>query len=135
MQTNYRKRNKLPHFKVFARIGRSKIHGVGVIAIRNIKRGTHIFYGDDEPIYWVDKKKIKGLPNEIKKLYEDFCIIKGGRYGCPSNFNLLTPAWYLNHSKKPNVACDKEYEFYTLRDIKRGEELTVDYATYSAQNT
>jgi SET domain-containing protein len=126
-----KKRNKLPHYKVFARIARSKIHGVGVVAICNIKKGTSIFYGDDEPIYWVEKKKIKRLSNGVKKLYEDFCIIKGNQYGCPKNFNQLTPAWYLNHSKKPNVASDKDYKFYALRDIKKGEELTADYTTYS----
>ncbi len=127
-------RRKLPHYKVFARICRSKIHGVGVRAIFDIKKGTYIFYGDDEPIFWVEKKKVKRLPNEIKKLYEDFCIIRGDLYGCPKNFNQLTPAWYLNHSKNPNVACDKGYSFYALRDIKKGEELTVDYKTYSTMN-
>jgi len=116
---------------VFARIGRSKIHGVAILAIRNIKKGTSIFYGDDDPIYWVEKKKIQQLPDGIKKLYEDFCIIKGDLYGCPKNFNQLTPAWYLNDSKNPNVACGNDYKFYALRDIKKGEELTVDYSTYS----
>lgn len=133
MKKRPRKRNELPHYKVFARIGRSKIHGVGVLAIRNIRKGTYIFYGDDEPICWMDKKRIKRCPPGIKKLYEDFCIIKGNIYGCPRNFNQLTPAWYLNESKKPNVACDKDYKFYALRDIKKGEELTVDYTTYSNQ--
>jgi hypothetical protein len=27
------------------------------------------------------------------------------------NFNELTPAWYLNHSDAPKVACNEEYEF------------------------
>ena len=134
MLPRIQKRRKLPHYGVFARIGRSKRHGVGVLAIRNIKKGTSIFYGDDEPIYWVDKKSIKQLPDGIKKMYEDFCIIKRDLYGCPKNFNQLTPAWYLNHSKNPNVACNKDYKFYALRDIKKGEELTVDYTTYSDES-
>ena len=123
--------NKLPHYRVFARISRSELHGVGVLAIRNIKKGTAIFYGDDEPILWVDKKRLKRLPREIRRLYEDFCIIRGSLYGCPKNFNQLTPAWYLNDSKNPNVICKNDYKFYALRDIKKGEELTVDYSTYS----
>ena len=131
---NMKKREKLPHHKVFARIARSKIHGVGVVAIRNIKKGTPIFYGDDEEIIWVEKKRIKRLADGVKQLYDDFCIIKGDLYGCPKNFNQLTPAWYLNHSQKPNVACDKDYKFYALRDIKKGEELTADYSTYSDES-
>lgn len=123
--------SKLPHYKVYTRIGQSNIHGVGLFAIRPIRKGTHIFYGDDEDIIWVRAKKLKSLPKEIKRLYEDFCIKKDDFYGCPKNFNLLTPAWYLNHSDKPNIGCDKLYNFFALRDIKKGEELTVDYRKYS----
>jgi SET domain-containing protein len=43
----------------------------------------------------------------------------------------LTPAWFLNESKKPNTRCDDNYDFYTLREIRPGEELTVDYETFS----
>jgi SET domain-containing protein len=131
MDTNLKIVINLPHYKVFTRIGRSEIHGAGVIAIRYIKKGTYIFYGDDQPIRWVNAKKLKRLPNEIKKLYKDFCIFKDNCYGCPINFNLLTPAWYINHSVNPNVACDQEYNFYAIRNIKEGEELTADYNAYS----
>lgn len=126
----------LPHKNTYTRLGASKIHGVGVIAIQNIKKGARIFYGDeDTKMVWVEKDKLKGLPKEIKKLYDDFCVVidkKGKKlYGCPVNFNQMTVSWYLNHSEKPNVGCDKEYVFYALRDIKKGEELTVNYNTYS----
>jgi SET domain-containing protein len=29
------------------------------------------------------------------------------------------------------MAADKNYDFYSIRRIKKGEELTVDYETYS----
>jgi SET domain-containing protein len=122
---------KLPHFGVYTRIGRSKIHGVGVIAIRPIRKGTHIFFPDDEELCWVKATAIARLPKEIRKLYKDFCIKKGGKYGCPISFNKLTPAWYLNHSTEPNVAADSNYMFYALRNIKKGEEIVADYRTYS----
>jgi SET domain-containing protein len=40
-------------------------------------------------------------------------------------------AWYLNHSRMPNVAVAnaEALDFVTLREIKAGEELTVDYDT------
>jgi SET domain-containing protein len=122
---------ELPHHGVYTRLGPSKIHGVGVFSIKHIPKGTYVFAGDDESIVWVAKKKIKNLPRAIRDLYDDFCIIKGNQYGCPRNFDSLTPAWYLNHSSKPNIAADKRVKFYALRDIKKGEELTVDYRTYS----
>ena len=76
---------------------------------------------------------VKSLPKKgpLRRLYDDFSIIKKGHYGCPTSFNRLTPAWFMNESKKPNTRCDENYDFYTLRDISPGEELTVDYKTFS----
>lgn len=129
--------SSLPHGHVYARLRPSQIHkgGVGVFAIRNIKKGAHLFPGDDENLIWVERRKVAKTPAEIRKLYQDFAVLKNGKYGSPQNFNLLTVAWYLNEPKagsKPNVRCDpKTYKFYALRDIRAGEELTVNYSTYS----
>jgi len=117
----------LPHHNVYVRLARSKIHGVGVKAIRTIKRGTYIFSGDAVPVVWISQTSVKNLPRELARLYKDFAILRKGKYGCPPSFNLLTPAWYLNCSRRPNVGCDENYDFYALKDIKRGTELTVDY--------
>jgi len=125
----------LPHHGVFTRIRPSKIHGIGIFAIVNIKKGIYIFPGNDNPMVWINKSDLLNLSPEIMKLYDDFCVIKnnGTLYGCPKNFNMLTIGWYLNHSETPNVGCDieKGYEFFALRDIKRDEELTVDYRTFT----
>jgi hypothetical protein len=121
----------MPHEGVYARIKPSPIHGVGVFAIKDVAAGTYLFKRDDAPIFWVDGKKIEELTGEVRRLYDDFCIIKGSMYGCPRNFNQLTMSWYLNESKEPNVGCDEDYDFYSLRDISKGEELTVDYSTFS----
>jgi SET domain-containing protein len=81
----------------------------------------------------VNKKSLASLAKPLRKLYDDFAVIKddGKKYGCPRNFNLLTLAWYLSESKDPNVECGKNNRFFALRDIKAGEELTVNHATYS----
>jgi len=124
----------LPHYRVLTRLGPSAIHGVGVFAIQEIAEGTPIFYADDTELVWIDANIIDGLPTEIKRLYKDFAILKNGKYGCPTNFNNMTVSWYLNEPnkpKEPNVRCDENYQFCALRDIKTGEELTVDYDTYS----
>lgn len=127
---------KLPHRDVYARIARSKIHGVGVKAIRKIPKGMSIFPDDNDSIIWIKENKIKGLSSEVRRLYTDFCIIRAhdGKYGCPRSFNRLTVAWYLNRpesGQRPNVGCRRDYTFYALRDIEPGEELTVDYRTFS----
>src|SRR5579864_6936830 len=97
--------NELPHFGAFTRIKPSKEHGVGVFAIVDIPQDTPIFYGDENsPTIEVPQHEIERLPPEIKRLYTDFCPLNNGIFTCPTNFNLLTPSWYLNCSKEdPNV--------------------------------
>ena len=125
-----------PDEGVYTRLGISKVHGVGLFAIRSIRKGTRLFKDDDDGIIWVDNPDTSRLSQDVKRLYADFAIFKGNRYGCPSSFNRLTPAWYINDSRTtPNVRCDENYEFFALRDIKRGQELTVDYSQYSDQGT
>lgn len=116
----------------YCRLKPSPLHGIGVFAIRDIPKGTNVFSGDNGEMIWIDKSEIKNADPEIQKLCEDFCVIKNGKYGCPKNFNSLTIGWCLNESKKnPNMRCDKNYDLYSVRDIKKGEELTVDYSTYN----
>jgi hypothetical protein len=122
---------RLPHEGVVARLARSPIHGVGVFAIRAIRRGTRLFFGDLDDMAWVEKTQLGRLPKRIRQLYEDFAVLKDNRYGCPSSFNRLTPSWYLNNSKSPNVRCNENYDFIALKNIRPGEELTADYSSYS----
>jgi FRG domain len=135
--TNWRRdEHKSPHDGVHSRLRPSHIAKgeIGVFAIRNIKKGTRLFPGENEEMLWVEKSSVQKAPTEIRKLYEDFAVIRGDRFGCPPSFDRLTMAWYLNEPKKgtaPNVRCNEHYDFSTLRDVKSGEELTVDYSTYN----
>ncbi len=126
------KRNAFPHSNVYTRLRPSKIHGVGVFAIRPIPKGTLLFSSDEE-ICWIEGKEIAKLPKTLRELYEDFCIIKDGRYGCPRNFNDLTMGWYLNDSTTPNIVVDEDYNLWAVRDIAEGEELTIDSSRFSEQ--
>jgi hypothetical protein len=125
-------RHRLPHENVYARL-RPSAHrdgGIGVFAIRKIKRGAPVFAGENEEILWLAKNAI--LPRtsgKVRKLYSDFALAKDGRYGCPPNFNRLTIAWYLRQTRKgerPNLRCNTDgYSFFALKDINPGDELTV----------
>lgn len=131
--TSYRETKKeSPHQGVYVRLRPSKLHksGVGVFAIRPIPRNTKLFADENEEVSWTSKMSIP-KNKALKKLYDDFAIIKDGYYGCPTSFNRLTPAWFMNNSNKPNTRCDDNYDFYTKRAIRTGEELTIDYSTYS----
>jgi len=123
---------KRPHQNVYTRLAPSKVDkgGIGVFAIRPIRKGTRLFVGDNDEMLWVEEKALPKKPQAVLDLYK-FAAIRNERYGCPPTFNRLTMAWYLNHSKKPNVKCTEEYDFVALKDIEPRDELTVDYLTYN----
>jgi hypothetical protein len=122
---------KPPHDRVYARLKPSPISGVGVFAIRDIPAGTFMFEPDDDDLVSVRKSEIKHIAPALRKFYEDFCVLEGDTYQCPSSFNKLTASWYLNNSSTPNVAADSSLKFSALRDIQSGEELTADYGSYA----
>jgi hypothetical protein len=126
----------LPHHGVYARLGVSDIHGIGVFAIRPIGAGTNLFANDSVALNWIEADALAGadMSDAERRLYHDFGINRGGRIGCPLNFNNLTPGWYLNEppaGEPPNVSVDAELNFVACRDIAAGEELTVRYTQFS----
>jgi hypothetical protein len=133
LATSYRDlKDKSPHSEVYVRLMPSKLHrsGVGVFAIKRILKGKEIFVGENEEVIWIKKTSIP-KDGPVRKMYDDFAIIDGEFYGCPTSFNRLTPAWFLNESKRPNARCDDKYTFFARRNIAAGEEITVDYSTFS----
>ena len=97
----------------------SGVHGVGVFASRAIRKGENVtrWFGDDWKFY-------KTLPKEAVAYlcYE----VEGGWYG-PSDFNRIAQGWYVNHSAKPNIRTTKYDTYWAARNIKQGEELTINY--------
>lgn len=120
-----------PHDGVYARIGLSRVSGVGVRAIRDIPRGTAMFGGESERVRWVSRAAVRRLPASIRKLYEDFGMVSGNRIGVPPSLNMLSVGWYVNHSDRPNIEADEDGRFHALRRIRKGEELTADYRTFT----
>jgi uncharacterized protein len=42
---------------------------------------------------------------------------------------------YLNHSCEPNVGIQGQIVFVAMRDVRSGEELTIDYAMFDSDST
>lgn len=120
---------------VYTRLGVTK-HGVGVIAIRPIPKGTDVFKNSDPcgDVLKIPKDELDrcDAPDEAKKMVRDFCALQDGVYFVPDyGIDAITKFYYLNHSKKPNMFTpDKGETFITTRAIKTGEELTADYDSY-----
>ena len=129
-------RAPLPHERVWARIGVSRIHGVGAIATRPIPAGTNVFENDQREILWIEMAAIATLPEESpeRRFYTDFGIRDGDRIGCPPSFDLLSVGWYVNEpspGEEANLRASDDYELFAARDIAAGEEFTIRYTTFS----
>jgi SET domain-containing protein len=115
--------------EVYCRLGVSLIHGIGVFAIRDIPKGT-------QPLvsllkikeFSFSKKEIKKLPVGVQKEIRMFCYYDKEEHLIPSiGLNAMNMAFYMNHSKKPNIKYLKNNDLVALRKIKSGEELFFDY--------
>jgi len=121
----------------YCRLQPSRIHGIGVFAIRDIPRGTNPFRTLEKyarPGYVritdaeVDTQPVK-LAETIRAL---FVPTNGKRYLPTSGTNIVHLVSYLNHSPAPNLRTSDGFNFFARRKIREGEELTVDYRTYGA---
>jgi len=100
----------------------SEVHGIGVFAIRDIKKGERV-YADAMPcMIDVPYKKLNKIRPEIRKIIlERFPMVKeGSQFLAPDTLMQI----YLNHSETPN------YDNKTgkaLKKIKEGEEIFENY--------
>ena len=125
------KKKLLDHLQneVFCRLGSSKTHGVGVFAIRAIKKDINplVSWLDGREIKFT-KAELKHLPLAVRKQIERFCFYDPKKTLIPRiGMNAMSMAIYLNHSKKPNLRLTKVGQFQALRAIKKDEELLIDY--------
>lgn len=117
----------------YAKLSRSAIEGIGVFAITDIPKGcTNIFSNDSTPQEeWIKvlKTEIELLPDHSKNLVETYCLYDEHHYYVPADgFKKMDLVVFLNHSSTPNLKSVDEGSFFiALTDIKKGEELLIDY--------
>lgn len=117
----------------YCRIQRSKLHGIGVFSIKNIPAGKNPFPGVVKS-KWIglDVSDIEKLSETIKSMLYDFFSVQDGLLWVPEKgLNSIDISFFMNNSKSPNVGNKGDGgEFYTLRKIKVGEELTISYSSF-----
>jgi len=121
--------------KTYCRLQVSQIHGIGVFAIRDIPKGESVFYGSPKQEWLLfSKKELDNLDQEVKKMIDDFFASnKKGNIFMPKNgLNSIDISFFLNYSDKPNCQSTNNDIFIATRKIKKGEELTADYADYDS---
>lgn len=102
---------------------------VGTFAVRSIKKGALIDDVDSpEEVVFLHQRDFKKLDRVTRKRIERFCVLaEDGEYCLPADLNNMGGSWYFNHSCDSNVAYDKKGNFVAARNIKKDEELFLDY--------
>ena len=72
------------------------------------------------------------LEDELRRIYYDFCPVVDDAFITPRDLNRLSVGWFVNHSSSPNLTTVEGIKFVANQLIKRGEQLTSDYTTYSS---
>ncbi|MCA0301018.1 MAG: SET domain-containing protein [Proteobacteria bacterium] len=104
----------------------STIEGVGCFADMRIRKGEYVRTWLPEDTRFVTLAKAHASPH--RKLFKRFGIRTGNGYWAPANFLRISVGWYMNHSEDPNLQSDDgDVTYYALRDIRAGEEVTMDY--------
>ena len=115
--------------EVYCHLAASSVNGVGVFALRAIPKGVEPLRSlvqEDEIRF--TREEIKSLPKAVRDEISKFCLIEDQEVHISSlGMNTARMAIYLNHSKTPNVKYQKNGQLITLRAIKKGEELLMDY--------
>ena len=111
------------------RLASTKV-GVGVRAVRAIKKGGRIDAWEPGDMIYVPLESVTDI--EYLKWLNVFGIIAWKGFYAPKNPMRMSVAWYINHSLRPNVTIavtPSKWIIRARRDIRPGEELTVDYGT------
>ncbi len=112
-----------------AEVKKSKIHGKGLFTKEDIREGEKVAIKNgrivDQQFIDNNKEIIKG--SELQ--------IDDNHYIAPTtNEELKKSMLYINHSCEPNIGIRGKNVFFTLGNISKGEELTVDYGTFENNN-
>jgi uncharacterized protein len=113
------------------KLGLSSKRGIGLFADQDIPKKCAIGSNkDDSSIIRYTERQWVDLENKLSK--ESFVHIKRYAYKNKDDglyWLNLDNTRFVNHSKNPNIATVGDDDI-AIRDIKRGEEIFIDYATF-----
>ncbi len=110
----------------------SPIEGIGVFAIKDIPKGCRdMFSKPDTNDKWitVPKTEVEALPPHAQFIIGNYCLYDDENYFIPDHgFKKIDVSLFLNHADISNIISINDGDYFeTVRDIKAGEELVIDY--------
>jgi len=117
---------------IHTKVKASPIHGLGCFTEEPIAKGALIWKFMSTFDQKLTKEEITSLP-ELAQIYLATYAYKSKKTGL--YILAADNAKYFNHSTEPNSETkfetnEDEDVTYALRDIKAGEEMTIDYSSF-----
>ena len=118
--------------KVLIELGPSSLAGIGVFAATTVKVNQRIASGIAASDYrsLIPWANFDSYDAGVREKIMAFCVGTPEGFIPPDklDFNRLSIEWYLNHSCIGNVGFNEDGDFVARRLIRKGDELTYDYA-------
>ncbi|MBT3407763.1 SET domain-containing protein-lysine N-methyltransferase [Candidatus Woesearchaeota archaeon] len=125
---------------IYVKEKKSKIHGTGIYATRDIPKNTYVLEYVGEK---VTKKQSDQIAQDLLDKYEKnkkkyagvFLFTLNSRFDINGNVKWNT-ARFINHSCDPNseAVIDKGHIWIeTIKNVKKGDEITYNYG-YDVEN-
>ena len=115
----------------------SPISGIGVIAVCDIPTGCRAMFSKDKG-EWIEvpRASVEALPVHVQELVYNYCTFSDHSYFIErGGFKKMDLSNFVNHSDSPNIAAVNNGEYFeALIDIRKGEELLIDYNKISDAN-
>jgi uncharacterized protein len=116
------------------RVAPSRIHGLGLFAVKFIPRGTPVWKFQPGFDREFSSAEFTALPPEAQRHLRWFAFLDSNS----AHWNLSGDhACFMNHSPEPNTGAPPRGNLpvitMALRDIAAGEEITCDYFAFDAE--
>jgi SET domain-containing protein len=114
----------------YVKLAPSPIAGIGVFAICDIPKGCRSMFSKDSG-EWIEvpRKAVESLPDHIQAMVENYCTFSKESFFIErGGFKKKDLSCFINHSDTPNIAPVNNGEYFeAIMDIRKGEELLIDY--------
>lgn len=115
---------------VKTKLRKSKIHGLGLFADQNIKKGAVVWKFNPVIDKEVTRKQLKSLPSIAKKYMLKYSYLDdNGKFVLCGD-----DGRFVNHSSHPNCDDETGEETIARRNIKKGEEITSNYYSFDVSS-
>jgi hypothetical protein len=120
-------------YNIKTKIGVSDIDGVGVFAIRDIRKGEDVFpiWDYDSGIYLIPNDRLNEIPSEVFELLDMYFINEECGYKVIrlfKGFNFTFHGFsYCNSAYQTKYTKNISDDGIALMDIKAGEEILESY--------